>query len=79
MLRSSLGFHTLTLSYPLFFQEAQQLISDFTRYSKETGAIQMYPDHGNLRIKFLNRAVGIEWLIRSNIYQDTVRKLASVV
>lgn len=68
MLRSSLGFHTLTLSYSLFFKEAQYLISDFKRYSKETGAIQMYEDHGNTRIKFLNRAEGIEWLIRYRVY-----------
>lgn len=79
MLRSSLGFHTLTLSYPLFFQEIQYLISDFKRYSKETGAIQMYEDHGNTRIKFLNRAEGIEWLIRYEVYLQNLRITVNIV
>lgn len=79
MLRSSLGFHTLTLSYPLFFQEIQYLISDFRRYSKETGAIQMYEDHGNTRIKFLNRAEGIEWLIRYEVYLQNLRITVNIV
>lgn len=79
MLRSSLGFHTLTLSYPLFFKGAQYLISDFKRYSKETGAIQMYEDHGNTRIKFLNRAEGIEWLIRYGVYLQNFRIAVDIV
>lgn len=79
MLRSSLGFHTLTLSYPLFFQEAQRLISDFKRYSKETGAIQMYHDHGNLRIEFLSRAEGIGWLIRSDVWMDRFKTAVDIV
>lgn len=79
MLRSSLGFHTLTLSYTLFFQEAKCLISDFKKYSKETGAIQMFQDHGNLRIEFLNRAEGISWLIRPDVWLERFRLSVDIV
>lgn len=68
MLRSSLGFHTLTMSCPIFKQEMQQLISDFKRYSKETGAIQMYQERGYLKIEFISRAEGISWLIRPDVW-----------
>lgn len=79
MLRSSLGFHTLTLSNISFLSETKYLRSDFKRYSQETGAIQMYEDHGNLRIKFLNRAVGIEWLIRYEIYLQNLGVAVDIV
>ena len=79
MLRSSLGFHTLTLTNPLFFQEAQYLISDFKRYSKETGAIQMYQDHGCLRIEFLSRAKGIGWLIRPDVWIESIKMAVDIV
>lgn len=79
MLRSSLGFHTLTLSRPVFLQEAQYLISDFKRYSKETGAIQIFQDHGNLRIEFLNRAEGISWLIRSDVWLEGFKMFVDIV
>lgn len=79
MLRSSLGFHTLTLSRPVFSHEAQYLISDLKRYSKETGAIQMFQDHGNLRIEFLNRAEGISWLIRSDVWLECFRMFVDIV
>lgn len=68
MPRSSLGFHTLTMSCPIFKQEMQQLISDFKRYSKETGAIQMYQERGYLKIEFISRAEGISWLIRPDVW-----------
>lgn len=79
MLRSSLGFHTLTLSYISFSSETKYLISDFKRYSKETGAIQIYEDHGNTRIKFLNRAKGIEWLIRSDVYLQNLGVAVDII
>lgn len=71
MLRSSLGFHTLTVSYPIFKQEMQQLISDFKRYSKETGAIQMYSERGYLKIEYCSRAEGISWLIRPDVWHES--------
>lgn len=79
MLRSSLGFHTLTLSNISFLSETKYLRSDFKRYSKETGAIQMYEDHGNLRIKFINRAEGIEWLIRSGVYLQNLGVAVDII
>ena len=43
MLRSSLGFHTITLSLPLFDNnEAHQLITDFCTYREKVGNIEMY-------------------------------------
>lgn len=43
MLRSSLGFHTITLSLLLFDNnEAHQLITDFCTYRKKTGDIKIY-------------------------------------
>jgi len=79
MLRSSLGFHTLTMSYPIFMQESQQLISDFKRYSKETGALQMYPERGYFKIEFLSRAEGISWLIRPNVWLERAKLFVDMV
>lgn len=42
MLRSSLGFHTITLSLPLFHDEVYQLIADFLIYREKTGNIEIY-------------------------------------
>lgn len=42
MLRSSLGFHTITLSLPLFHDEVYQLIADSLIYREKTGNIQIY-------------------------------------
>lgn len=42
MLRSSLGFHTITLSLSLLENEASQLITDFCTYRKKTGTIEIY-------------------------------------
>lgn len=41
-MRSSLGFHTMTLSLNLDCWDYSQLIKDFTKYSHDTGLIQMY-------------------------------------
>lgn len=43
MLRSSLGFHTLTFFLKLTWQEAKQLKEHFQRYSKDTGLIKIFP------------------------------------
>lgn len=47
MLRSSLGFHTMTLSLSLFGDEAEKLAMDFGRYSDDTGLVQIYRRKGN--------------------------------
>lgn len=54
-MRSSLGFHTLSLSMPLTFDGMHELISDFKKYSKETGEIKMYLcDKKGNRIEYKN-------------------------
>ena len=42
MLRSSLGFHTITLSLSILESEAWQLITDFCTYREKTGTIEIY-------------------------------------
>lgn len=42
MPRSSLGFHTMTLSLTLKYHEIPKLISHFKQYSQKTGLIQIY-------------------------------------
>lgn len=42
MLRSSLGFHTMTLSLSLEYKEVQPLIKHFRKYSQNTELIQIY-------------------------------------
>ena len=82
MLRSSLGFHTITLSLPLFDNnEAHQLITDFCTYREKTGNIEIYrineknqpviyyhSDYLPLKtnIKFKDKDRGIRWCIRES-------------
>ena len=42
MLQSSLGFHTITLTLSLLYDEANQLTTNFYRYKMRTGNIEMY-------------------------------------
>lgn len=79
-LRSSLGFHTMALSIPIFKQETKQLISDFKKYSEETGSIQMYSDQNeNTVIKFLRRNRGIEWRIRYNVWMNGFEQFCDII
>lgn len=67
MLRSSLGFHTMTLSTPISKAYTKQLLDDLKEYSKKTGIIHMYPDErGNTVIKFhrKDKDRGIRWRLR---------------
>ncbi len=43
MLRSSLGFHTLTLFLPRTYAEMKQIMKDFQEYSDKTGFIKIFP------------------------------------
>lgn len=43
MLRSSLGFHTLTFFLKLTSEEAGRLMEHFQQYSKDTGLIKIFP------------------------------------
>lgn len=45
MLRSSLGFHTMTLS--LTVREMHQLLNDFIGYNEKTGFLLMYRKNEN--------------------------------
>lgn len=82
MLRSSLGFHTITLSLPLFHNEAHQLITDFCTYREKTGNIEIYRINEKnqpiiyyhsdylmplkTNIKFKDKDRGIRWCIRES-------------
>lgn len=80
MLRSSLGFHTMTLSLPLFSQDAIQLMMDFKKYSQETHSIQMYSDRpGNEVIKFFPTDKGIKWQIQSNVWFNTFKTFFDII
>lgn len=82
MLRSSLGFHTITLSLPLFDNnEAHQLITDFCTHREKAGNIEIYrineknqpviyyhSDYLPLKtnIKFKDKDRVIRWCIRES-------------
>lgn len=71
MPHSSLGFHTITLSLPLFIQKALQLIKDCKEYSRKFHNIQIYSDkNGNEIIKFYPKDKGINWLLQYNVWLD---------
>lgn len=80
MIKSSLGFHTITLDMSLFQHSAQKLIMDFGKYS-ETTALKMYrlkegkyityypsPNYlpTDIKIYFDGKDKGIHW----HIYSD---------
>lgn len=80
MLRSSLGFHTMTLSMVLLQPDTSQLFDDFKKYKQETGVIKEYPDgYGNWIYKFDPNTRGIEWTIRQNIWLNTFRLFVSII
>ena len=79
-MRSSLGFHTMTLSMVLLKQETSQLFQDFQRYHSDTDSIQMYPDgNQNCIIKFRPNTRGIEWKIRQNIWSNSVNQFVNMI
>lgn len=81
MLRSSLGFHTITLSLSISTNEASQLITDFCTYREKTGTIEIYRKNEKnepiiyyhsyylpltTNIKFKDKDRGIRWCIRES-------------
>lgn len=67
MLRSSLGFHTMTLSLLMETRTVRSLIRDFRKYSRDTGLVQIYRDGKNkIFIRYYIEDKGIVWSIRSN-------------
>ena len=80
MPQSSIGFHTLTMSMPLFDNERNRLMLDFKRYSQKTGDLQIYSDKcGNLVIKFYKEDKGIKWRIRSGVWFERFRLRLDVI
>lgn len=73
MIRSSLGYHTLTLFIRLTAAQAKKLKEDFQRYSRESRIVF---DRGkaerireikyNYMVSYYQQDHGIEWLIRYN-------------
>lgn len=79
-MRSSLGFHTMTLSKFIFSDDTAQLIRDFQQYSRMTGSIKMYEDkHGNGVIKFFPEYRGMQWLICENVYIGDHRTWVTII
>ncbi len=68
-MRSSLGFHTMTLSKELYcHSHTNDLINDFKKYCKKTKTIKIYPDKNeNIAIDFYREDKGIKWVIKRNI------------
>ena len=82
MLRSSLGFHTMTLTLSMSLDETRKLIIDFSTYRANTKRIEMYTkDERNetiiyyykyplmplkVDIYFIDRYRGIKWGIRAS-------------
>lgn len=73
MLRSSMGFHTMTLAKALTSDSYRQIMKDFKKYSSDTGLIHIFrksekfSDIDNLSyiaIQFFDRDMGIKWLIK---------------
>ena len=82
MLKSSLGFHTITLTLSMSLDEARELLIDFSTYRENTKLIEMYikDEKGNpiiyyykyplmplkVDIYFIDRYGGIKWCIRAS-------------
>ncbi len=63
MLRSSLGFHTMTLSLFLVGSEVYQLLDDFIEYNEKTGFLLMYrKNEDNKYIKYFPKKGNITFL-----------------
>lgn len=70
-MRSSSGFHTMTLSNYLL--ETDKLLEDFKEYSRKTHSIQIYPDKsGHTVIKFFPIDKGIKWSICRDVWLNNI-------
>lgn len=63
-MRSSLGFHTMSLTMLLSDENVPKLIEDFKRYSADTGLIKMYYNNGDCYVTHSERNMGINWKIK---------------
>ena len=83
MLRSSLGFHTLTLKKWLLCNEKERLIEDVRKYnlSHPIESIQVYKDKKNPEntiIKF-PKYQGIKWVIRSDMLHAQLKSTLDLI
>lgn len=94
MLRSSLGFHTMTLSLFLIGNDIYQLLKDFISYNEKTGFLLMYRKNENgTYIKYFPQKGNIPFLpadikiyyhnrdrgIKWHIYSDRVYGMGYIV
>ena len=69
MLRTSIGYHTISLFLRLSWEEADALMYYFQHYSKKTGNIKIYkhPDIKNAyMIEFIGEDRGVKWILHFN-------------
>lgn len=80
MLRSSLGFHTLTLSMSLPKAESRLLITDFIEYSRKERNLQIYQDKNkDWIIKFHPKDEGIKWSIRPDVWLNGFQEYVDII
>lgn len=94
MLRSSLGFHTMTLSLFLIGDQIYQLLDDFIRYNEQTGFLLMYrKNESGKYIKYYPQKGNISYLpsdikiyynnrnkgIKWHIFDDRFHNMGSIV
>lgn len=65
-MRSSLGFHTMSLMLLVNDEDITELIKDFKKYSQNTRLIKIYVDNGDYHIMYYKEDRGIKWIIRQN-------------
>lgn len=65
-MRSSLGFHTMTIGSYIRNDDTTKLIADFKQYSRDTGLIKIYPsdNKSDYNIIYFRKDWGIKWKIR---------------
>ncbi len=79
-MRSSLGFHTITLSMLVYNGETKQLTEDFVKYSQKERCIQMYPNrNGNWVIKFYPIDKGIKWEICRGVWIERFKMFFDII
>ena len=70
MLRTSIGYHTISLFLRLSWEEADALMYYFQHYSKKTGNIEIIKDLPGLKnaylIRFIGKDRGVKWILHFN-------------
>lgn len=71
-MRSSLGFHTMSLVLAIDENEFLLLMEDFRKYSEQTGLIRIYKENDDCHITYHREDKGIRWRIRQCDYYYTL-------